>query len=152
MGGYDQSLTVISMEMSDGAGAAAAAGAASGAPSVSLKTTESESSCSASATTTTTPAARTLGSNQVMLSQYLDTKTGDTYWSQYIGAVTGPAGESVTLNDIAPAANRGTWRPSRSSATAKVTDASVRRLAPVRVGPGRALDEARGRHQRGATP
>jgi hypothetical protein len=45
---------------------------------------------------------RTLGSNQVMLSQYLDTKTGDTYWSQYTGAVTGAAGSTVTLNDTAP--------------------------------------------------
>ena len=38
--GYDQSLTVISMEMSDGIGASVVGGAASGAPSVSLKTTE----------------------------------------------------------------------------------------------------------------
>ena len=28
-----------------------------------------------------------------MLPQYLDTKTGDTYWSQYTGHVTGQPGK-----------------------------------------------------------
>jgi len=102
LGGYDQSLTVIAMEMSDGAGAAATAGAASGAPSVSLKTTESEDLVFGVGNDYDNVTARTLGSNQVMLSQYLDAKTGDTYWSQYTGAVTGAAGSTVTLNDTAP--------------------------------------------------
>ncbi len=101
-GGYDQSLTVISVQMSDGVGATAAAGAASGAPSVSLKTTEEGSLVYAVGNDWDTATARTLGSNQVMLHQYLDTKTGDTFWSQFEGAVTGPLGETVTLNDIAP--------------------------------------------------
>jgi hypothetical protein len=102
LGGYDQSLTVISMEMSDGAGASATAGAASGAPSVSLKTTESEDLVFGVGNDYDNATVRTLGSNQVMLSQYLNTKTGDTYWSQYTGAVTGAAGSTVTLNDTAP--------------------------------------------------
>ena len=102
LGGYDQSLTVISMEMSDGAGASAVAGAASGAPSVSLKTTESEDLVFGVGNDYDNATARTLGSNQVMLSQYLNTKTGDSYWSQYTGAVTGAAGSTVTLNDTAP--------------------------------------------------
>ena len=101
-GGYDQSLTVISVQMSDGIGATAAAGAASGAPSVSLKTTEEGSLVYAVGNDWDTATARTLGSNQVMLRQYLDTKTGDTFWSQFDGAVTGPVGETVTLNDTAP--------------------------------------------------
>ena len=100
--GYDQSLTVISVQMSDGIGATAAAGAASGAPSVSLKTTEEGSLVYAVGNDWDTATARTLGSNQVMLRQYLDTKTEDTFWSQFDGAVTGPVGETVTLNDIAP--------------------------------------------------
>jgi Domain of unknown function (DUF4082)/Bacterial Ig domain/Fibronectin type III domain/Lysyl oxidase len=99
--GYDQSLTVIAMEMSDGAGASVAGGAASGAPSVSLKTTEEGDLVFGVGNDYDSATARTLGPNQVMLSQYLDT-TGDTYWSQYTGAVTGAAGSTVTLNDTAP--------------------------------------------------
>jgi hypothetical protein len=101
LSGYDQSLTVISMEMSDGAGASVVGGAASGAPSVSLKTTEAEDLVFGVGNDYDSATARTLGPNQVMLSQYLDT-TGDTYWSQYTGAVTGAAGSTVTLNDTAP--------------------------------------------------
>jgi hypothetical protein len=102
LGGYDQTLTVISMEMSDGVGASAVAGAANGAPSVSLKTTEDGSVVFAAGNDYDNAIARTLGPNQVMLQQYLDTKTGDTYWSQYTGAVTGEAGSTVTLDDTAP--------------------------------------------------
>ena len=102
VGGYDQSLTVISMEMSDGVGASVAGGGANGAPSVSLKTTEEGSVVFGVGNDYDNAAARTLGPNQVMLSQYLDTKTGDTYWSQYMGQVTGAAGSTVTLNDTAP--------------------------------------------------
>jgi hypothetical protein len=100
--GYDQSLTVISMEMSLGTGASVLGGATSGAPSVSLNTTEEGSLAFAVGNDYDTATARTLGSNQVMLHQYLDTKTGDTYWSQYTGQVIGPAGSAVTLNDVAP--------------------------------------------------
>jgi Domain of unknown function (DUF4082)/Bacterial Ig domain/Fibronectin type III domain/Lysyl oxidase len=100
--GYDQTLTVISAQMSDGIGASAVGGAASGAPSVSLKTTGEGSLVFAVGNDYDSATARTLGPNQVLLRQYLDTKTGDTYWSQYTGSVTGPAGETITLNDTAP--------------------------------------------------
>jgi Domain of unknown function (DUF4082)/Bacterial Ig domain/Fibronectin type III domain/Lysyl oxidase len=100
--GYDQSLTVISMQMSLGTGASVVGGAASGAPSVSLNTTEEGSLAFAVGNDYDAATARTLGSNQVMLHQYLGTKTGDTYWSQYTGQVIGPAGSAVTLNDVAP--------------------------------------------------
>jgi hypothetical protein len=103
VGGYNQSLTVISMQMSNGIGAAVVAGAASGAPSVSLKTTEDGSLVYGVGEDYTHPISRTLGVNQVLLRQDLDTESGNTFWSQYTGAVTGPAGETVTLNDPAPA-------------------------------------------------
>jgi hypothetical protein len=102
VGGYDQSLTVIAEQMSNGIGASAAAGAASGAPSVSLQTTGAESLVFAVGNDYDNPLARTVATNQVLLHQELDTKTGDTYWSQYTGAITGPAGETVTMNDTAP--------------------------------------------------
>ena len=101
-GGYDQSLTAISMEMSNGIGASVAGGAASGAPSVSLKTAEEGSLVFAVGNDYDKATGRTLGANQVMLHQDLDTGTGDTYWSQYTGQITGAAGETVTMNDIAP--------------------------------------------------
>jgi hypothetical protein len=99
--GYDQSLTVIAMQMSNGIGASVAVGAASGAPSVSLTTTEVGSLVFAVGNDYDKAAARTLGTNQVMLHQYLDA-TGDTYWSQYTGQITGAVGETVTMNDTAP--------------------------------------------------
>ncbi len=102
VGGYDQTLTVISMEMSQGAGASATAGGTTGAPSVSLNTTEEGSLVFGVGNDYTSATSRTLGPNQVMLSQYLDTKTGDTFWSQYTGQIIGAAGSTVTLNDTAP--------------------------------------------------
>jgi hypothetical protein len=102
VGGYDQSLTVISMGMSYGAGATVVGGAASGAPSISLNTTEEGSLVFAVGNDYDAATARTLGSNQSMLHQYVDTKTGDTFWSQYTGLITGAAGTTVTLNDTAP--------------------------------------------------
>jgi hypothetical protein len=100
--GYDQTLTVVSLEMSDGVGASAVGGAANGAPSVSLTTTGEGSLVFGVGNDYDNATARTLGPNQVMLRQYLDTGTGDTYWSQYTNYVTGKAGEPVTINDTAP--------------------------------------------------
>ena len=100
--GYDQTLTVISLQGSDGVGASVVGGAANGAPSVTLKTTKEGSLVFGVGNDYDNAIARTVGSNQVLLRQYLDTNTGDTYWSQYTGSVTGPAGESVTINDTAP--------------------------------------------------
>ena len=104
--GYDQSLTVIAMQMSEGIGASVVGGAASGAPSVSLKTTEEGSLVYAVGNDWDAATARTLGPNQMMLHQFLDTGTGDTFWSQYTGQITGAAGESVTLNDTAPTSDQ----------------------------------------------
>jgi Domain of unknown function (DUF4082)/Bacterial Ig domain/Fibronectin type III domain/Lysyl oxidase len=104
--GYEQSLTVIAMQMSNGVGASVVGGAASGAPSVSLKTTEDGSLVYAVGEDYSNAISRTLGPNQVMLRQFLDTTSGNTFWSQYTGAITGEAGESVTINDSAPTADK----------------------------------------------
>ncbi len=104
--GYDQSLTVIAMQMSHGIGASASAGGATGAPSVSLHTTEEGSLVYAVGNDWSNAVSRALGSNQVLLRQYLDTNTGDTFWSQYTGQVTGALGSEVTLNDTAPTNDR----------------------------------------------
>jgi hypothetical protein len=55
-----------------------------------------------------TAIARTPGLNQIIDNQWIDTRTGDTYWVQnetFPPAI--PAGASVTLNDTAP--TNGRW-------------------------------------------
>ena len=104
--GYDQSLTVVSMERSAGVGASVSGGAANGAPTGTLTTTGAGSLVYGVGNDWDTAGARTLGPNQVLLHQFLDTKTEDTFWSQYTGQATGPAGSSVTLNDTAPTADQ----------------------------------------------
>ena len=88
--------------MSQGVGASAAAGATGGLPEVSLTTTEAGTLAFAVGNDSSAAAARTLASNQVLLSQDLDTAKASTFWSQYQGATTGPIGEVVTLADTAP--------------------------------------------------
>ncbi len=100
--GYDQQLTVIAVQMSQGVGASAAASSTGGLPEVSLTTTEAGTLAFAVGTDTSAAAARTLASNQVLLSQDLDTAKANAFWSQYQGATTGPIGELVTLADTAP--------------------------------------------------
>jgi len=51
-------------------------------------------------------APRSPGVNQVLLHEQLDARSGKTFWSQYLGEISGPAGEVVTLNDTAPNGDR----------------------------------------------
>jgi hypothetical protein len=100
--GYDQSLTVISLEQSAGVGASVAGGAANGAPSVSLTTSEAGSLVYAVGNDWDSATARTVGPNQTLLDQDLDTKAGNTFWSQYTSQPIAAAGSAVTINDTAP--------------------------------------------------
>jgi hypothetical protein len=106
-GGYAQSLAVISVQESSGIGASATAGAGTGAPKLSLKTRESGSLVFAVGNDHSRAVTRMLGANQVGLHEYLDNESGETFWSQYLGHVTGAAGTTVRLNDTAPA--RDEW-------------------------------------------
>jgi hypothetical protein len=45
---------------------------------------------------------RTVGSGQALVAQWIDTGSGDTYWTQDSMAATTGAGQTVTLNDTAP--------------------------------------------------
>lgn len=99
---YEQLLTVIAVQMSHGAGASASASGATGEPAVSVMTSEEGSLVYAVGSDPASATARTLGANQVLLRQDLDAVAGKTFWSQYFGAVTGPAGEPITLDDTAP--------------------------------------------------
>jgi hypothetical protein len=104
--GYPLSLTVTSMEEAAGTGATVAGSAASGAPSVSLKTTAAGSLVFGVGNDWDNAIARTLGTNQVLLNQYLSTASGDTFWAQSTTVQAGPAGSTATLNDTAPTTDR----------------------------------------------
>lgn len=101
-GGYDESLSVVAMEGADGTGASAAASAATGAPHLSLKTLSAASLVFAVGNDWDQAVARQLPVGWVFLDQLLSTQTGDTFWSQYTNAATGPAGSTVTVADTAP--------------------------------------------------
>jgi hypothetical protein len=104
--GYDQSLTVIAMEGTGGVGASASASAASGAPTLTLTTTKPSSLVFAVGDDWDNAVARTLPPGWVSLNQWLDTTTGDTYWSQYTNVPVPAAGTQVTVSDTAPTADR----------------------------------------------
>jgi hypothetical protein len=104
--GYDQDLTVIAMEGTDGVGASAAASAASGAPSASLTTAGAGSLVFAVGDDWDSATARTLPAGWVPLDQWIDTGTGDTYWSQYTNVPVPAAHTQVTASDTAPATDR----------------------------------------------
>ena len=101
-GGYDLSLSVVAMEGADGVGATAHASALSGAPHLTLKTEAATSLVFAAGNDWERAAARKLPVGWVMLDQWLNTGTGDTYWSQYTNHTTGKAGTRVSVRDTAP--------------------------------------------------
>jgi hypothetical protein len=101
-GGHDQELTVLALRGSGGAGASAHAAAASGGPRVHLTTKAAGSLSYAVGNDYDSATARTVGSGQALVSQWVDTGTGDTYWVQGRTSVSSGAHKSVTLGDSAP--------------------------------------------------
>lgn len=100
--GYDQSLTVVVYDGAAGIGASASAGKTKGAPSVSLTTTASGSWVFGVGEDYSRSVARTLGSGQSLVSQWVDTAPGETFWVQDQSTTTANAGTSVTISDTAP--------------------------------------------------
>lgn len=103
--GYYQSMTVVAFTGASGIGASAAASSASGAPTVMLTSTKAGSLVFGVGTDWDTATARTLGSSQTMIHQYL-APVGDTYWVQTQTNPTAASGTDVTLNDTAPTNDR----------------------------------------------
>jgi hypothetical protein len=100
--GFDQDLTVIAMEGVLGVGASASRSAASGAATLNLTTTAATSLVFAVGNDWDRATARTLPTGLVALDQWVDTRTGDTYWSEYTNQPTGTTGTSVTIGTTAP--------------------------------------------------
>jgi hypothetical protein len=103
---FDQSLTVVTFNNSSGIGAANTANGANGGPSVSLTTAAAASLVYAVGNDWDRAAARTVGSGQVLVRQWVDTGAGDTFWVQARTAVIPAAGTSVLMNDTAPTNDR----------------------------------------------
>jgi hypothetical protein len=107
------SMTVMSFKNVDtsgtnGSGAIGATGTAnarSGAPATSVVTTRSNSWVFGVGNDYDNATARTPGSGQSLVHQYLTT-AGDTYWVQMQNNPTPTAGTTVTINDTAPTADR----------------------------------------------
>jgi hypothetical protein len=101
-GGYDESLSLVAMEGADGAGASAAASGNTGAPHLQLKTLSATSLVFAAGNDWDSATARTLPTGWVLLDQWLNVGTGDTFWSQYTNQPTGAAGSRIAVSDTAP--------------------------------------------------
>ncbi len=104
--GFHQMLTVVAVQASSGVGAVQTASAASGAPTVSLTTTRAGSLVFGVGNDWDSSVARTVGSGQTIVSQWIDTSVGDTFWAQRLTSPAGALGSVVTLNDTAPTADR----------------------------------------------
>jgi hypothetical protein len=86
-------------------GATASANAASGAPTATLVTTRGNSLVFGVGNDFDRPVARTLGSGQTLVHQYLP-PVGDTYWVQRTTNAVPASGTSVTINATAPTGDR----------------------------------------------
>ena len=98
------SITVVSFKganVSTPVGAVGGGSAATGAPSASLTTQGANSLVFGVGNDWDGAVARTVGTNQTMIHQYLSS-TGDTFWVQRQNATTQQAGTVVTISDTAP--------------------------------------------------
>jgi hypothetical protein len=101
-------FTGVDQSGSGGSGAIGATGTGNanpGAPTASLTTTRNNSWVFGVGNDWDAATARTIGSGQSMVHQYLSS-TGDTYWVQRQSATTPISGTLVTVNDTAPTADR----------------------------------------------
>lgn len=107
------SITVVSFSGVDtsgtnGSGAIGATGSGNslrGAPTASLTTTRPNSWVFGIGNDFDRPIARTPGSNQVLVYQFM-ASVGDTYWVQRTAAPVAASGTRVTINDVAPTGDR----------------------------------------------
>jgi len=102
----DQSLTVVAFANSRGAGVSGAASSSTGVPSIVLTTAAAGSLPYAVGNDGTRASGRTLGSNQVLVHQWIDTASSRTFWVQAAAAPIAAAGTPVALNVTSPTGDR----------------------------------------------
>ncbi|HLG92275.1 MAG TPA: hypothetical protein VKY15_04755, partial [Acidimicrobiales bacterium] len=113
-GPYDQSLDVVTFADSGGTGASAGAHGLNGAPSVTLVPTATDSLALAVGDDWDNAIPRTLAPGQLLLSQVVDTTSGDTFWAQISTSLT-TADVPVALSDTSPTTDR--WNMSAVEVT-----------------------------------
>jgi hypothetical protein len=119
--GYNVALTVQAFSGASGVGSSVAAGGKS-APSVSLTTTGASSLVAGAGFDWDNGIGRTVGPGQNLLDQWVNSSTGDTFWSQITSAPIAAAGTTVTINDSAPTGDR--WDLAAAEVLAAPTPAS----------------------------
>jgi hypothetical protein len=105
-GNFDSELTVLAFKNSGGIGASSIASAATGAPSVALITTAAGSLSYAVGNDWSEPVPRTLATDQTPVAQFVDTPGVNAFWAQTATAPSTSIGQTVTLADTAPTADR----------------------------------------------
>jgi hypothetical protein len=120
-GSYAGSITVVALSGADLTAPVASAGAsaATGAPTVTLTTTRAGSWVWGVGNDWDRATARTVGSGQTKVDEYLAT-VGDTLWVQRQNAAAPLPGTAVTLNDTAPTSDR--WNLAAVEVLPAVTD------------------------------
>lgn len=103
---FDESVTVVALEGARGVGAASAASGSTGAAHVNLTTRGATSLVFAVGNDWDRAVRRGLPVGWVRLDQWLDTGTGDTFWSQYTNQPVSHAGSTVAVRDLAPATDQ----------------------------------------------
>ena len=98
--GFDQSMTIISFEGSRGLGASTSGSSTGSAPSVTFLTKEEGSLVLGVGTDWKAATARTVGANQILLAQNVDTTAKKTFWSQITSKPIGVG--FATINDTSP--------------------------------------------------
>jgi hypothetical protein len=99
---YDQQLIVVAFRGAAGVGASVAGNGNNSVPSVSLTTTDAGSLVYGVGFDPERNMARTLGTGQTMVRQWLETNDRLTLWVQSRTAAVANAGTTVTINDTAP--------------------------------------------------
>jgi hypothetical protein len=102
LGNFKQSLTVVAYGGAGGIGANAFSSGNGSAPTTNIKMTHAGSLVYAVGNDWANAAARTVGANQTMVHQDVESASGDTFWTQRLTAPAGPVESIITMNDTAP--------------------------------------------------
>ncbi|MGZ4716336.1 MAG: fibronectin type III domain-containing protein [Acidimicrobiales bacterium] len=105
-GGFDQALTVVAFKGAVGIGKSVSAWGANGPPTATFNTQRSASLVYAVGNDWDSATGRTVGPNQSLVHQFVDTGAGDTFWTQALNGPAGPVESVITLNDTAPTADQ----------------------------------------------
>jgi subtilisin family serine protease len=104
--GYHHSLTIVAFTKASGIGASASASAANGAPALSLSATAAGSLVYGVGHDWDTATPRSFDADQLIVHQWVETESGDTFWVQTAVASASTAGATMTLSDTAPTDDR----------------------------------------------